>query len=190
MTWHVFITSPRAGLGFAVAPYTVEAKEAFATAQEAQAFASAKTMSSGVVALLNAMPPLYPAWALNGVYALGQRSSYNGKSYAATVGHTAFDPGWFPGGPANLWTLIPNPGASAWVAGAAYTLPAKATYGGSLYNLVQSHSSQVGWEPPNVQALWSFAGSADLVLPYTRAAWEVVSSDAPDYTERNRVKEA
>jgi hypothetical protein len=127
---------------------------------------------------------------VNGVYALGQLCSHEGKTWRANVGHTAFDPGWFPGGPANLWTLVPNPGASAWYANAAYPLPSQSTHAGTLYNLLQAHTSQVGWEPPNVPALWSAAGPASQVLPYTRAVWQVVENTDPDYTEINRDKEA
>jgi len=28
------------------------------------------------------------------------------------------------------------------------------TYGGATYKCIQAHTSQVGWEPPNVPALW------------------------------------
>src|SRR4051812_30768709 len=36
----------------------------------------------------------------------------------------------------------------------AYTVGQLVTYGGKIYKCIQSHPSQVGWEPPNVPALW------------------------------------
>jgi hypothetical protein len=194
MTFHVFVTSPRAGLPFVMAPYTVEAKEVYATRPEAQAAVDAKSMSAGMVALFDAMPPLHPAFVAGTVqspiaYAAGVIRSHIGKTWSASVTHSnAGDPSWAPGGAGNLWLLLPNPGASAWVSGAAYTLPAQSTYGGRLYQLVQSHTSQ--FAPPIVPALWTDIGLASLVSPYTRAVWSVVASTDPDYTEVDRAKEA
>ena len=45
---------------------------------------------------------------------------------------------------------IPNP----WVANHAYTAGTLVTYAGHTYKCLQSHTSLVGWEPPNVPALW------------------------------------
>src|SRR5688572_4110481 len=44
---------------------------------------------------------------------------------------------------------------SAWASGVSYAVNALVTYGGSTYKCLQAHTSQVGWEPPNVPALWS-----------------------------------
>lgn len=43
----------------------------------------------------------------------------------------------------------------AWAADTAYSLDIRARYGGKLYKCVQAHTSQTGWEPPNVPALWT-----------------------------------
>ncbi len=43
---------------------------------------------------------------------------------------------------------------TAWVANHAYAVGAIVTYGGHTYKCLQAHTSQVGWEPPNVPALW------------------------------------
>ena len=52
-------------------------------------------------------------------------------------------------------TSTPTPsGAAAWVANHAYAVGDLVTYGGSTYKCIQAHTSQVGWEPPNVPALW------------------------------------
>ncbi|WP_304608588.1 glycosyl hydrolase family 18 protein [Hyalangium versicolor] len=43
---------------------------------------------------------------------------------------------------------------SAWAANTAYAVGAQVSYGGSNYECRQAHTSLVGWEPPNVPALW------------------------------------
>src|SRR6185369_73904 len=45
-------------------------------------------------------------------------------------------------------------GAAAWVANHAYAVNDLVTYGGHTYKCIQAHTSQGGWEPPNVPALW------------------------------------
>lgn len=42
-----------------------------------------------------------------------------------------------------------------WKADTAYTLGERIRYGEKLYRCEQAHTSQTGWEPPNVQALWT-----------------------------------
>ncbi|MCP2326818.1 chitinase [Hamadaea flava] len=42
----------------------------------------------------------------------------------------------------------------AWTAGTLYTAGARVTYGGKTYQCRQTHTALVGWEPPNVPALW------------------------------------
>lgn len=49
-----------------------------------------------------------------------------------------------------LTTLFP-----VWAAGVAYTVDYRAQYDGILYRCVQAHTSQTGWEPPTVPALWT-----------------------------------
>lgn len=196
MTYHVFVTTPRAGLGAAVAPYTVECKEVFATRAEADVFAAAKTLSAGVIALFDAMPSLFDPWAAGTLqapiaYILGMYRSHLGGSWRCALSHSAAgDASWAPGGAANLWTRVPNPGAQAWQASVPYPAGSRATYGARLYAIIQAHTSQAGWEPPNVPALWSDVGAASTVVPYSRASWAVVSSDKPDYQQIVRAKEA
>ena len=43
----------------------------------------------------------------------------------------------------------------AWAADTAYTADERIRYDGILYKCVQAHTSQIGWEPPNVPALWT-----------------------------------
>lgn len=42
-----------------------------------------------------------------------------------------------------------------WSAGVAYAVDDRRNYGDYLYKCLQAHTSQEGWEPPNVPALWA-----------------------------------
>lgn len=42
-----------------------------------------------------------------------------------------------------------------WGAGIAYEAEQRIRYGEKLYRVVQTHTSQEGWEPPTVPALWT-----------------------------------
>lgn len=189
MTWHVFVTTPRAGVPFAVSPYTVECKEVFATRAEAEAFAAAGTLSTGVVALLDAMPSVHPPWAPDQDVVIGTLRSYESNTVRCIQGHrTQSD--WAPPLVPTLWVTVPLPGASAWSGAAVvYALPSQRTHGGRLYELLIPHTSQAAWAPPNVPALWRDIGPAEGTAAYTRAQWQVVSSDEPDYVNVERAKE-
>jgi hypothetical protein len=43
----------------------------------------------------------------------------------------------------------------AWAADTSYEMDVRVRYGDKLYKCVQAHTSQIGWEPPNVPALWT-----------------------------------
>jgi len=45
--------------------------------------------------------------------------------------------------------------APAWAANTPYAVGNLVTYGGGTYKCLQAHTSQIGWEPPNVPALWT-----------------------------------
>jgi chitinase len=51
-------------------------------------------------------------------------------------------------------TATTGPAAPAWAPNTAYTVGQIVTYAGRRYQCRQSHTSIVGWEPPNVLALW------------------------------------
>lgn len=58
-----------------------------------------------------------------------------------------------------------------WASGMDYSIGYKAQHGGKLWRCVQAHTSQTGWEPENVPALWeeiceSHAGTKDDPIPY------------------------
>ncbi|MFC5822909.1 carbohydrate-binding protein [Nonomuraea insulae] len=58
------------------------------------------------------------------------------------------------GGPTGSPTVTPTVPGGTWAANTAYATGATVTYGGAAYRCLQGHTSQVGWEPPNVPALW------------------------------------
>jgi hypothetical protein len=47
-----------------------------------------------------------------------------------------------------------QPPGTSWLAGHAYKTGDTVTYNGTTYMCLQAHTSQPGWEPPNVPALW------------------------------------
>ncbi|MFI7547615.1 glycosyl hydrolase [Actinoplanes sp. NPDC049599] len=49
------------------------------------------------------------------------------------------------------------PAANAWAANTAYAVGQIVTYNGARFRCLQAHTSLVGWEPPNVPALWATA---------------------------------
>lgn len=49
----------------------------------------------------------------------------------------------------------PPPPSDAWAAGTAYAVDDTVTFGPVFYVCLQAHTAQVGWEPPNVPALWA-----------------------------------
>jgi streptogrisin C len=68
-------------------------------------------------------------------------------------GLTLVTSGGGPGPTATATTTPPQGGT--WAPNTVYATGATVTYGGRSYRCLQGHTSQVGWEPPNVPALWS-----------------------------------
>src|SRR5436190_2342483 len=64
-----------------------------------------------------------------------------------------------------LVTTTPNPvqAQAAWAPNVSYSVGTLVTYGGHTYKCLQAHTSQVGWEPPNVPALWQDMGGGGTV---------------------------
>ncbi|MFI5533863.1 M28 family peptidase [Kitasatospora sp. NPDC051853] len=51
-------------------------------------------------------------------------------------------------------TVGGGPSTGTWAAGTTYAAGDVVTYNGVSYRCIQGHTAQVGWEPPNVPALW------------------------------------
>lgn len=60
---------------------------------------------------------------------------------------------------------------SRWVAGRWYTMGEQVMYDGSLYVVVQSHTSQEGWEPSNAPALFSLVYEGEAPDPSVILPW-------------------
>ncbi|XVQ90412.1 carbohydrate-binding protein [Microbispora siamensis] len=56
--------------------------------------------------------------------------------------------------PTRTPTPTPTVPGGTWAAGTAYKAGDQVTYGGATYRCIQAHTAIVGWEPPNVPALW------------------------------------
>lgn len=59
-----------------------------------------------------------------------------------------------------------------WAAGTAYSVGHKVRRNGKLWRVVQTHTSQTGWEPENAASLWEqinemHAGTMDDPIPYS-----------------------
>ncbi|XVS65145.1 alpha-lytic protease prodomain-containing protein [Actinosynnema sp. CA-299493] len=52
-------------------------------------------------------------------------------------------------------TTTSNPGQTTWQPGVAYAIGSLVTYDGVGYRCLQGHTSQPGWDPPAVPALWA-----------------------------------
>lgn len=48
----------------------------------------------------------------------------------------------------------PEEGTPEWQTGVSYSIGDRVTYQGTEYECIQAHTSQAGWQPPNVPALW------------------------------------
>lgn len=69
-----------------------------------------------------------------------------------------------------LFGLLPLSASAAdrgaWAPNVSYALNDTATYGGQTYKIIQPHTSLLGWEPPNVPALWQVTqANADTQAP-------------------------
>ncbi len=72
--------------------------------------------------------------------------------------------------------------ATEWTAGTYYAQGAVVSYGGSLWTCRQPHTALVGWEPPNVPALWLQGGTADPVAPETPSSLSARSASTTSVT--------
>lgn len=85
-------------------------------------------------------------------YPLGHKVTYNGKTYESLIPANV----WAPDLDARWWkdlTTVPAPGAWSG-ASVAYKVGDVVTYNGSSYQCLQAHTSQAGWTPTAVPALW------------------------------------
>jgi len=88
-------------------------------------------------------------WAFQNVMT-GDQRDFGGTTYESLIDFNVWSPTQYPQG----WQEVVV-SSSEWAAGTAYTVGDQVTYLGTTYECIQSHDAIVGWEPPNVPALWS-----------------------------------
>ena len=69
-----------------------------------------------------------------------------------------------------------------WAEGTDYTQGVRVSYGGKLYRCEQAHTSQAGWEPPNVPALWT-----EVAKPGEIPVWRQPSGAQDAYQKGDKV---
>lgn len=88
-------------------------------------------------------------WVANESVLVGVERTYNGVTYICIQAHvTQFTPDLTPA----LWQVVPT--TAEWTIGVAYAVNDIVTYNGIEYRCLQAHTALVGWQPPNVPALW------------------------------------
>jgi hypothetical protein len=89
----------------------------------------------------------------------GERSSYCVVSEVAADGSLVPISAWHVNDLGQIVQGLPDgsgvpPVVDAWQPDTAYVTDQVVTYDGVTYRCITGHTSQVGWEPPNVAALW------------------------------------
>lgn len=106
-------------------------------------------------------------WIANERVEKGARRRFKMTVYQCLQAHTT-QTDWTPDMTPALWSVVQPPVTTPeWKAGVKYTGDNTAgagkgdvvTYSGRRYRCWQTHTSQIGWEPPKVPALWIDLGS-------------------------------
>src|SRR5690606_6408298 len=111
---------------------------------------------------LTRLAALYDAWAPDTDYEAGDVAAYEDGAGAplweCRKGHRS-QVGWEPPVVPALWQRYrgaDTPGETPeWAPATPYDVGEEVTYQGVTFRCLQAHTSQVGWEPPNVPALWA-----------------------------------
>ena len=99
-------------------------------------------------------------WIAGESVTVGIRRVYGGVIYECIQSHVT-QSDWAPPAVPALWRVVVDeseepeePTVAAWAAYTAYKIGDLVTYNGVTYECRQAHTSQVGWEPDRVPALW------------------------------------
>ena len=100
----------------------------------------------------------HPAWMVDTAYAVDDHANFEGTVYVCIQAHTS-QAGWTPPVTPAMWQVKqdPVPGDKVWVAGEAVEVDDIRFYptlDDAEYRCIQAHTTQAGWEPPNVPAVW------------------------------------
>ena len=95
-----------------------------------------------------------PEWTPGMTLAVGDTVMHGGSMFVVIQAHTT-QAGWEPGtATQSLFRRVQQEGSTEWQPDTDYATGAECTYEGSAYTCLQGHTSQAGWEPPNVPSLW------------------------------------
>ena len=99
--------------------------------------------------------PLYPQWVAWMKVTADEVYAYAGQLFEVVQTHVT-QPDWEPNNVPSLWRVHrePSVGTPEWEPGIAVAVGELFTYEGVTYVVIQAHTTQVGWEPPGVPALW------------------------------------
>lgn len=136
------------------------------TLEEAQADAIGLVMRSSVAdgqitddEILRVLPALATRrWRANLLVEVGDVYAYGDALWRCVQQHTT-QANWTPDTVAALWRKVEaSDGARVWTTSMDYVVDDIVHYpdsNGPMYRCVTAHTSQHGWEPPNVPALWA-----------------------------------
>jgi len=105
---------------------------------------------------LDAVSNLYRGWVVGEQVTVDDLRKYNGVLWKCIQAHTT-QIDWTPDVVPALWVRYrePSGGVQEWIAGEQVAVGDQRTYEGTTYEVIQAHTTQAGWEPPNVPALWA-----------------------------------
>lgn len=114
------------------------------------------TMNGDYLASLGREPgqPWVQPTGAHDAYPKGWKVTHEGKEWESKIPANVWPPGQDPNG--LLWkdlTTVVSPGA--WAPGVVVTVGQVVTYQGRQYKALQAHTTQAGWTPPVVPALWA-----------------------------------
>lgn len=93
-------------------------------------------------------------WIAGEQVEVGWMRIYNDVKYEVIQAHQTQED-WTPPATPALWKIWVDPLVTAeWQIGVGYVVDQLVTYLGSTYKCIQPHTSQAGWTPPAVPALW------------------------------------
>ena len=98
------------------------------------------------------------AWVAGEQVQVGTLRTYGDETYRCLQAHVTQED-WTPPAVPALWAVVevvedPPPGPQPWAVGVAYSVSDEVTYSGATYRCLQAHTSQAGWTPAAVPALW------------------------------------
>ena len=99
------------------------------------------------------MAALFPDWTPGVKVAPGDVLAWDGTLVEVIQAHTT-QADWTPDKVPALFRIHRTPQMTEWVAGIAVKAGERFGYGGATWEVVQAHTTQKGWEPDKVPALW------------------------------------